>query len=263
VLVARLALLGTAAVAVSVAVAVAWPAARKREPLATGYVCPMHPEVTSTDPGACPICGMALTPITSRANAPLDEVVLAMTPHPQTVHQPAMTAIVRRVTLPSPTHLPAFVDDEGRAVALMDGQQIASMEASEVGTFVRAAAAPVTARRASLRPELWDDGFSRVTFDLDAALEGPAAGAVGWLELHERARPALVIPLHAIIDSPRGPYVLISSPDRRTYRRRFVRLGGVRGAYAAVAAGLSEGERVAVAGAWFLDAERRLRGGEP
>jgi uncharacterized membrane protein YraQ (UPF0718 family) len=26
------------------------------------YVCPMHPEVRSTDPGTCPICGMALVP---------------------------------------------------------------------------------------------------------------------------------------------------------------------------------------------------------
>ena len=28
-----------------------------------GYVCPMHPEVTSPSPGACPKCGMALVPV--------------------------------------------------------------------------------------------------------------------------------------------------------------------------------------------------------
>ena len=27
-----------------------------------GYVCPMHPEVTSTEPGRCPDCGMKLLP---------------------------------------------------------------------------------------------------------------------------------------------------------------------------------------------------------
>jgi FtsP/CotA-like multicopper oxidase with cupredoxin domain len=29
---------------------------------ASSYVCPMHPEVTSTDPGTCPKCGMRLVP---------------------------------------------------------------------------------------------------------------------------------------------------------------------------------------------------------
>ncbi|TMA55878.1 MAG: copper-translocating P-type ATPase [Deltaproteobacteria bacterium] len=32
------------------------------EPLATMYVCPMHPEVVRDRPGACPVCGMALEP---------------------------------------------------------------------------------------------------------------------------------------------------------------------------------------------------------
>src|SRR6266851_2252041 len=29
----------------------------------TIYTCPMHPEVRSTSPGTCPICGMKLVPI--------------------------------------------------------------------------------------------------------------------------------------------------------------------------------------------------------
>lgn len=33
------------------------------------YTCPMHPEVTATEPGKCPVCGMALT---RRAKAPED-----------------------------------------------------------------------------------------------------------------------------------------------------------------------------------------------
>ena len=31
---------------------------------ATSYVCPMHPEVTSTEPGTCPKCGMKLIGVT-------------------------------------------------------------------------------------------------------------------------------------------------------------------------------------------------------
>ena len=39
-------------------------------PSPTSYVCPMHPEVTSTEPGTCPQCGMKLVPSSSPAPAP-------------------------------------------------------------------------------------------------------------------------------------------------------------------------------------------------
>ena len=32
---------------------------------ATSYACPMHPEVTSSEPGTCPKCGMQLLPVRS------------------------------------------------------------------------------------------------------------------------------------------------------------------------------------------------------
>jgi FtsP/CotA-like multicopper oxidase with cupredoxin domain len=36
---------------------------------ATSYVCPMHPEVTATEPGTCPKCGMKLVPSAAAASA--------------------------------------------------------------------------------------------------------------------------------------------------------------------------------------------------
>ncbi|HEX4980746.1 MAG TPA: multicopper oxidase family protein [Ilumatobacteraceae bacterium] len=39
----------------------------------TTYVCPMHPEVTSNEPGTCPKCGMRLIPSDSAGPSPHDE----------------------------------------------------------------------------------------------------------------------------------------------------------------------------------------------
>src|SRR5579863_866139 len=37
---------------------------KKPAPKAATYTCPMHPEVIRNQPGACPLCGMALEPVT-------------------------------------------------------------------------------------------------------------------------------------------------------------------------------------------------------
>ncbi|MGB6746679.1 MAG: heavy metal translocating P-type ATPase [Xanthobacteraceae bacterium] len=53
-----------------------------REPMApegTIYTCPMHPEVRQAGPGACPICGMALEPVTVTAEAPANPELRDMT----------------------------------------------------------------------------------------------------------------------------------------------------------------------------------------
>ena len=33
------------------------------------WTCPMHPEIRRPDPGSCPICGMALEPVTVTADS--------------------------------------------------------------------------------------------------------------------------------------------------------------------------------------------------
>ena len=43
------------------------------------YTCPMHPEIVRDGPGACPICGMALEPMTITAEEPQNEELRDMT----------------------------------------------------------------------------------------------------------------------------------------------------------------------------------------
>ena len=53
---------------------------RSEKPTPVSYVCPMHPEVTSSEPGTCPECGMKLVPAdTLPASAPR--------PHEDAVHR--------------------------------------------------------------------------------------------------------------------------------------------------------------------------------
>lgn len=44
-------------------------------PTASQYTCPMHPEVLSSKPGACPKCGMALEPVAATGSAANPELV--------------------------------------------------------------------------------------------------------------------------------------------------------------------------------------------
>src|SRR5678816_2063404 len=45
----------------------------------TQWTCPMHPEIVRDGPGACPICGMALEPMTITAEEPENEELRDMT----------------------------------------------------------------------------------------------------------------------------------------------------------------------------------------
>ncbi|MEQ8401588.1 MAG: heavy metal translocating P-type ATPase [Silicimonas sp.] len=51
--------------------------AKKKQPAAenTTYTCPMHPEIVQEGPGACPICGMALEPMSGVSDEPNEELV--------------------------------------------------------------------------------------------------------------------------------------------------------------------------------------------
>ncbi len=48
-------------------------------PAGTKYTCPMHPEIVEDGPGSCPICGMALEPMTVSREKPENEELKDMT----------------------------------------------------------------------------------------------------------------------------------------------------------------------------------------
>src|SRR5947208_16789872 len=45
----------------------------------TKWTCPMHPQIVRDEPGSCPICGMALEPMTVAADEGPDPELISMT----------------------------------------------------------------------------------------------------------------------------------------------------------------------------------------
>ena len=54
---------------------------KSAEPVAAGviYTCPMHPQIRQNGPGSCPICGMALEPLTATAESGPNHELIDMT----------------------------------------------------------------------------------------------------------------------------------------------------------------------------------------
>ncbi len=92
-------------------------ALRHTEP---GYVCPMHPQVTSEDPGRCPICGMDLVPRESTGNGDGEREILYYR-HP---HNPKVTSSVPAVDEMGMDYVPVYADEGGRGDGVLISPEV-------------------------------------------------------------------------------------------------------------------------------------------
>jgi hypothetical protein len=235
------------------------------------YVCPMHLEVTSREPGTCPICRMALEPRVDSAmaaGASMNGEVEAV----ENVRKHNVIDFVRRRSLlPHVRELRggAWVDDDGGISAVFYRDQADVIAAGEQGTFslTRAPGVGVPVRRTSDEPLAWDGSTVRIRFRAESAKnEGrsPAlhAGDVGWLEVAPKPRDVLAVPASAVLQSPEGPYVLAWTGMGYQFDKRPVEIGETftKSGFAVVLSGLRANERVVSRATFFLDAERRMAG---
>ena len=137
---------------------------------ATGYVCPMHPDVTSDEPSKCPICGMDLVPVAAAAPAEAvgtaEERRILYYRHP---HKPEVTSPEPRQDEMGMDYLPVYADagDTGATVTVDAGMR----QALGVRT-VQAERAPL-ARRV--------EAVATVAFDRRGTRE-IRVRAEGWVE---------------------------------------------------------------------------------
>jgi multidrug efflux pump subunit AcrA (membrane-fusion protein) len=291
-LVGRLILLGLAAGGLIAAVRAGRVASGEGVSAGAIYACPMHPRVTASARGECPICGMALRQRRgalatgpSELGGPMGpggtiEAATLRLPSDLRSLPPSDLRPATRLLIANPILAPAAMETDAAGTAFVHRDQLALLRDQPGATFV--AAIPAPGGRADADADAAAEAGGGRPVELDAAgAPSPAAdralrsigfrlrrpgglraGQVGWLAFDPGAHPALVVPYAAVLQSPAGPYVLVVSDDRRAFTKRPIELGPVVSGFAVVLSGVREGERVVAANASFLDAERRL-GGRP
>lgn len=236
------------------------------------YACPMHPEVRAPQPGQCPICGMALEPLRGDPTTPMpnrETLGMAEMAAVENVRKHNIIDFVRKRSLlfnERELRGPACVESDGVITAVLYNDQIDALAADESGSFALAEAPKITfpVRRTADPWTGWDRSTSRLRFRLDAGGAARAGdslqpGQVGWLELAPRPRQVLTVPTSAVLQSPDGPYVLVSVGGFR-FEKRSIEIGEtfLKEGFAVVLSGLHVNERVVARATFFLDADRRL-----
>lgn len=252
------------------AIALAFAIGRDGGAGARRFVCPMHSEVHASEPGDCPICGMALEELDAG-----NHVAMPGDPAATGANDIALTALrssgeaasllrfsvapARRNALVGEVYAPAIALADGTIRARLYRDELASLGDDELASFVPSAApaAAISVRRMASAPDV-HGALADVAF---RAVSGsnPAAGAVGWIVLAQRTREMLVVRSASVIQSADGPYVLVFSARLGTLARRRIEIGKEYSGMTAVVSGLRDKEFVAMAHTFSFDAERRLQ----
>lgn len=223
------------------------------------FVCPMHPEVTSSSPGDCPICRMALEPIANVAGVETEPAALQLAAVSRELRAFDAVSRVKRFDTSQEMRFSAWAESGDTGIALVYRDQAKLLVAGEEGQFVslNGPGATSAVRVGSEPPEPWDGSTVRVRFRAAPGV-ALAANATGSVKFATRLRHDLVVREGAVLRSPEGPYVLVATNDRHTLTKRRVEVGSIMYGYASVISGLKEDEWVVALHASTLDTARRL-----
>jgi len=243
------------------------------------YVCPMHAQVTSETPGDCPICRMQLEPkvhgttAAGGAQAETSGGASDGDPAPATFTLPAGAKIRHFEELGFGTmyemaremRAPAWADTPEVGQALFYRDEIALLDPKEEALFfpstnIEDGKPPgIKVARIDEPPRPWDAASALIRFRI-ISRTALTPDQTGWVKFGTKVRSVPAVRASAVIQSPRGPYVMLVSKDKQTFTKRPIQIGSILYEHAAVLSGLEVGERIATLNTFGLDAERRFAG---
>jgi hypothetical protein len=224
------------------------------------YTCPMDPSVESDHPGPCPICGMALTPVSreERRSGVVRVAPAARARLGVVVARVELRPLVRRVVASGevldPPHAAADRASIAARVYRGDAREVQPGQA----VHVSAPELPLTQFTGTVESPRPGDAPGELRFAVDdpghALRPGMRVGAQLEVELSAR----LVVPAEAVVYAGSRRIVFVEHGNGR-FEPRTPKLGITAAGLVEVLDGLAAGESVVVTGTFLLAAESRLR----
>jgi Heavy metal binding domain len=232
---------------------------RGGEPVAF-YTCPMDPSVESDHPGPCPICGMALTPVSREdRTSGVVRVAAAARVRLGVIVAPVETRpLFRRVVaagdvVASP---PAAADRRAIAVRVYRGDAREVQPGQPVEVSVPEL--PLQTFTGTVEPPRPADAPGELRLVVDDPGHALHPGMRVEAQLVVQLPPRLVVPAEAVVYAGPRRIVFVEHGSGR-FEPRTPKLGVTATGLVEVLEGLAADEQVVVKGTFLLAAESRLR----
>ena len=225
------------------------------EPVAF-YTCSMDPSVESDHPGSCPICGMALTPITKhdRSSGVVQITAKTRVRIGLVVAPVENKLLVRRVVASGEVVASTAGEPAGASIAARvyrgDAREVRRGQAVSVSV----PELPLTQLPGTIASDA-TEGLRIVVEDPGRALH---PGMHAEVQIDLPLPPRLVVPAQAVLYAGARRIVFVERGSGR-FEPRTPKLGAQSAGFVEVIDGLAAGESVVVKGAFLLAAESRLR----
>jgi hypothetical protein len=224
----------------------------------TVYTCSMDPSVESDHPGTCPICGMALTPVTQQERSSgIVRVAARARPLIGLDVAPVEKMTLRkRIVASGEVAEPAPEADRAAITARVYRGDATEVRRGEP-VIVTAREVPLTQFTGTVvEPAADARGTLQVMIDNPERLLRP--GMLVDVKVEVELAPRLAVPSAAVLYAGKRRLVFVER-SKGIFEPRTPELGISSDGLVEIIGGLDEGEQVAVSGTFLLAAESRIR----